>query len=218
MQRGKRTCHRDDAGGLAAEPVRPQATEPDAGLLREPQLALAPTTLGPHEEAHRRPDNRLDGLQAQSVVQEHASLPHLRQGVLERHRLGNFWHVEPERLARGGLGHPPPPADLSFARVHDAAFGQEGRYARGPDLGGLLYHEVHPSSFGHGLVERDLKVVTGGRRQLLYDDRGPPAAQLGNEEPLRAIYDLEGVPGPATQNLEDVVGLCRRQFQRRARL
>ena len=41
-------------------------------------------------------------------VQEHTDLPHLRDGVLESCGLGDFWHAEPERLARSGPGHPPP--------------------------------------------------------------------------------------------------------------
>lgn len=214
MQRGKRTRHSDDTGGLAAKPVRSQTSERDAGLPREPQFALAPPALGTDEEARHRPDNCLDGLQTRVVVQEHTGLPRLRYGVPERYRLCHFRHAEPERLAGRGLGHPPPPPDLPLARVHDAAFGQERHYPRGPDLGGLLDHEVHPSALGYGLVERDHEVVTDGRRQLLSYDCLSPTAQLGGEKPPRAVYDLDSVSCPATEDLENVISLVWRQLQR----
>ena len=146
-------------------------------------------------------------------MQKHTSGPHPRDGVREPYGLSNLRHVQPERLPCRGLGHPPPASYLALARVHNAALGQKRNDARGPYLGSLLDHVVHPSTFWYRLIQRYLSVQTIRPHEFLENDSFSPTAQFGGEEPSCAIYDLDLVPTPATQDLENVVGLASRQFE-----
>ena len=115
--------------------------------------------------------------------------------------------------AAGGLGHPPPATDLAFPGVYDASPGKERYDARCPDLGSLLDYEVHPSTFGHRLIEGDLGSSTIGSRELLLDRSFSSTTQRGSEQSSPAVHDLDSIAVPAAQDLENVVGLIRWQFQ-----
>jgi hypothetical protein len=51
------------------------------------------------------------------------------------------------------------------------------------------------------------------RRQLLCDGSLSPTTQPGSEELSYTVYYLDGVPGPATKDIVNVVGLVRWQLQ-----
>ena len=190
---------------------RPPRARPASSASRSSPSLHPPS--GPTKRLAGDPTTASTGLRSGGVVQQHAGLPHPRDGVREPHRLCYLGHSQPQRLPRRGLGHPAPAADLALARVHDAALRQQRHDARDPDLGRLLDDEVHPPTLGHRLVQRDLDLRTSGAASSSRTAASlPPRNSAAKSRPAPSTTSTWS-PVLAAQDLEDVVGLARRQIQ-----